>query len=330
MEHFRLPITGWGAGLLLLSLLFASCDDDDKEAVPQASISISQVKGTRTTLSFTLTPENAVSYEYACVKTTEPAPQEMIRVHSSATGSFTVPDLDPGTAYRIMARATNADGITCEPVAADGATNALPSLAFGEFTTDSHSASVTVTTTGAPRFYWYCIEQGSPVPDEPAWTEVVCENPETPLTIAADAGGNPLKSATVYDIRAYPADAEGPGETVTAGFTTPEARPVTLKITRVGTDDIELSVTMDQTLCDMYLVAASSPLIIDMIDWEEELMWNARWVESRSFSLVNDELTTVRPGETYKIAVAPFRKNGYSWILIEDKVVTEEVTSAAE
>ena len=106
--------------------------------------------------------------------------------------------------------------------------------------------------------------------------------------------------------------------------------PVTLEITYVGADDICFNVTMDKNLCDMYMVAAGTPLVIDLIWWEEELMWNSRWTEDRSFSCVEDELTYIEPGETYKIAVAPFKKDGYSYVPMEDQVVTMEVTAPME
>ncbi len=106
--------------------------------------------------------------------------------------------------------------------------------------------------------------------------------------------------------------------------------PVTLEITYVGADDIRFNVTMDKNLCDMYMVAAGTPLVIDLIWWEEELMWNSRWTEDRSFSCVEDELTYIEPGETYKIAVAPFKKEGYDYVPMEDQVVTMEITAPME
>ena len=98
----------------------------------------------------------------------------------------------------------------------------------------------------------------------------------------------------------------------------------------MGADDIRFNVTMDKNLCDMYMVAAGIPLVIDLIWWEEELMWNSRWTEDRSFSCVEDELTYIEPGETYKIAVAPFKKEGYSYVPMEDQVVTMEITAPME
>lgn len=319
-----------GGFLLLLSLLPIACSDDDKAAAPPASVDITRITATRTSISFTLTPEHAVSYEYACVKRSEEAAAVFTRVDSPHEASFSVPSLDPATEYTVLARAANADGKTSATVRASVTTHALPSLVFGEFTVQSHKALVTVTTSGAEKFCWYCLPHDADPPADPAVTEVVCEGTQTPIEIAADLDGNPLAASTAYDLYAYAVDAEGPGETARAGFTTAEAHPVSLEITSVTATDIRFSVRMDQTLCDMYMVAASSPIIIDMIDWEEELMWNARWVEGRSFSFDDDELTTVHPGETYKIAVAPFRKEGYGWIPLEEEVVTMEVTAPAQ
>lgn len=96
------------------ALLFTSCDkgdnsgnDNTKPEGPKPSIEVSNVKASATTVEFTLTPTNAIEYEYSVVPTgSEP---EFTSVRGSKAKKYTIANLEQGTEYEITAFAYDSE-----------------------------------------------------------------------------------------------------------------------------------------------------------------------------------------------------------------------------
>lgn len=194
------------------AIFSTACDDSPTtQPAPAASIAIGEVTVGKREASFTLTPENAVSYGYACLlRDAVPAETDFVPVEEGREGRFTVRNLLPGTAYTITARAVNADGVGCEAVTRDFETARMPSLSVGAIVAGADAAEVEVAAADAERLCWACAAAGEAEPVEFAEADAAAER------IVVEG----LRPASDYVFYAYAADADSRGETVTKAFRT--------------------------------------------------------------------------------------------------------------
>ena len=115
--------------LSLVAVTFASCsDDNDAPVVPvvpvvEPTVSVVAGEATQTTLSFTITPEDAENCAYMCIEAGEeiPSAEEILAgnlvVSATEPTTVEVADLTPATEYIIVAAVSNENSVAVsEPV----------------------------------------------------------------------------------------------------------------------------------------------------------------------------------------------------------------------
>ncbi len=207
----------------IAAIFSTACDDSQTpgaEPAPAASVTIGDVRPAKREVRFTLTPENAVSYAYACLPKGEvPAETDFTPIDKGEAGTFSVSDLEPGTAYILMAWAVNADKVRCETVTQDFETAHLPSLTIGSIAVTETAAVAGIATSDAAKLFWAYAPAGETAPAD--FTEVAAE---ANVTVPIDG----LTAATEYVFYAYAADADSRSETVSKEFRTSDPSAVDL------------------------------------------------------------------------------------------------------
>lgn len=176
-----------------------SCDSDDTSAeVPNVSIR----KGTATasTVSFTVAPQNALSAAYAVIRKSETVPDAATvlatgeKADAAAPKEYTVSGLEAGTAYLIVAAASN--GSVYSAVAKDEMTTAeAPPVPANKPTVEivpGQATASTLTFTVRPSqdvdaAAYVCIKRGETIPatatDIYEGGGVALEDLKTPVTV---------------------------------------------------------------------------------------------------------------------------------------------------
>lgn len=103
--------------LPLVALSLASCSDNDDAPVIKPTVAVTAGEADQTTLTFTITPENAEKCAWVCLEAGEEVPTaEEILANDANEASATEPttvevtDLTPDTEYLIVAAVSNNDG----------------------------------------------------------------------------------------------------------------------------------------------------------------------------------------------------------------------------
>lgn len=116
--------------LAAASVMFAACNpEEQKEQTKAATVSVNGGEVTTSSVTFTVTSENAAAVAYVCVEGAAPAGEAVlekgISVEPNTTATVTVDNLKDGVAYTVVAAAMNELGIVVsEPVTMT--TTALP------------------------------------------------------------------------------------------------------------------------------------------------------------------------------------------------------------
>lgn len=102
--------------LPLLAVLCASCSDDDAPVI-KPTVTVEAGTSTQTTLTFTITPENAEKCAWICLEAGEEVPaaeailaNEANEVSATEAEEVEVTGLTPGTEYVIVAAVSNSNG----------------------------------------------------------------------------------------------------------------------------------------------------------------------------------------------------------------------------
>lgn len=145
-----------------LGLQMTSCDEPEPTPQPKPTVAIEAGEATDTTLSFTITSENADKVKYLC------ATEQCTATHifnngieaPGGTANITANGLTPDTAYTIYAIAISGE-VLSEPATAQMKTLASPepsvSLQAGEAT--STTLSFTVTSSNAQEVRYVAIDE---------------------------------------------------------------------------------------------------------------------------------------------------------------------------
>lgn len=226
-------------------VLFSSCNKDQEQGgltepvIP--SISISDVKATSTTITFTVKPVDAVKYSYSVLP--KGVQGSMTTVEDGNENTITVENLTPDTEYTISAVATSVDNFESDLVTVNCITNAKATVSISEITPTDNSVSVKFTPTNATGFRYAVTPEGE---DPTEWTTVE-GNSETTAEI------KDLTPETAYTIHACAYNEEGDGEIITEGFTTLEA-PKALNVELVATSyAVYMSFEFNPELADRYV-----------------------------------------------------------------------------
>lgn len=217
----------------------SGCNNDDPEPeYEKPQIAIGEVTATASSVTFTLTPTNALRYTYAVApKGTTATPVE---VAATAPVTRTVEGLEADRDYTITAIAYGEGGLQSEPVTYDFVTNALAQIAIGQVTATHKSASFTLTPTNATGYaYRYAPTDAAATDTAGEWVHVEGGKPSDVTLTGLDA-------VTTYVIEAYATNAEGDGEIVTKTFTT-ETLPEPLTVSAAATSQV---VWMKFAMCE--------------------------------------------------------------------------------
>lgn len=207
----------------LAAIFSTACDDTEtpgREPATAASVVIGEVHAAKREVSFSLTPGNAVSYAYACMpKGDVPRETDFTPVESAQTGTFTVKELEPATAYTITAWAVNADKVRSGFVTKDFETAHLPSLTIGDVTVTETTAEVEIAAADATALFWACTLAGEAEPSE--YQAVVVQ---AGVRVVIEG----LRAAAGYLFYAYAADADSRSEIMTKEFRTADPSAIDL------------------------------------------------------------------------------------------------------
>ena len=221
----------------LLSASFVSCSDDEEPITPpppvkEPSVTVTAGVAAETTLSFTITPENAEQCAYICVEKTQtvPAAEEILasagtQVSAAEATTVEVTDLAPETEYVIVAAASDGKkAVLSESITMTTLEKGAVAIAFDTASAGVYTGNATLVFTEATDtyqlsldFYYdsssrvlpagtYTIGSGSApgmVDNNPSYTFLwLKKEGETPLPIASGTVTVAIDENNAYDIAA--------------------------------------------------------------------------------------------------------------------------------
>lgn len=145
------------AVLLIQSAFLFSCRKDDPDTVDPASVKLQLKSTTTTSITFSVVPENAVSFSYAVAKSGEIGNAEFITVESGDSTEITVSSLEPQTNYTVAAKAVNEVGQESETVTVEALTTSEASIAIELLEAGSKSVKFKVSPLNAARYGYACV-----------------------------------------------------------------------------------------------------------------------------------------------------------------------------
>lgn len=202
----------WGTALLVLcSGLLSSCDDKNEgggNSIPTVTVAIGDANST--SLSFNLTLKDADNCAYLCTKASETVPTaEAILAEgktATASGTVTIDNLDPSTAYRLsaVARKGKVLGKVSSIEHTTSAPDVHPAVALTPGTTTATSLAFTAELTDPETAAYVCLEKvdGLVIPTA---EEILRDG--TPIAQTGEVVAGELKPATTYVIAAAVANA---------------------------------------------------------------------------------------------------------------------------
>lgn len=171
--------------LAAASVMFAACNpEEQKEELKRATVSVEAGDVTTSSVSFTVTSENATAVAYVCVEGSTPTGEAILEngtaVEANTTATVTVNDLTDGAAYTIVAAAMNDLGIVVsEPVTMTTTdVPAEPQVTITQVEATDASFTFVVTPTDATKCAYKVYAAGA----EAAAGDILAEGTEVSAT----------------------------------------------------------------------------------------------------------------------------------------------------
>ena len=154
--------------LAAASVMFAACTpEEQKEELKKATVSVEAGDVTTSSVTFTVTSENATAVAYVCVEGSTPTGEAILEngaaVEVNTTATVTVKDLTDGATYTIVAAAMNDLGIVVsEPVTMTTTdVPAEPQVTITEVEATDASFTFVVTPTDATKCAYKVYDAGA-------------------------------------------------------------------------------------------------------------------------------------------------------------------------
>lgn len=284
-------------------LLAISCKE--KEPVPEikdAGIEITLDATTINSITFTLTPENAAYYEYACVKAADEAFATFTKVEGNEAQQYTVSELEENTEYVIIATATNADGKTSARKTVKATTTSAASASIHVRNAMAKAVEFTVSPVNAA-YFEYAFAKSS----EAASAEFIkVEETKTQVFLIED-----LEPETEYTISARATNSNGEtGETAVEKFTTAKLATASIDEITPAAKTAVVKVNCTDTDSLFYYVGSSEPSAED---------YTRIKVENNAATFTAYDL---EPETEYTVWVYLKDKNGYAGETVSSKFTT--------
>lgn len=288
-----------------------------------ASASIHVRNAMAKAVEFTVSPVNAAYFEYFCVKSSEAASAEFIKVEETKTQVFLIEDLEPETEYTISARATNSNGETGETAVEKFTTAKLATASIDEITPAAKTAVIKVSCTDTDSLFYYI---GSSEPSAENYNRIKVENNTATFT-AYD-----LEPETEYTVWVYPKDKNGyAGETISSKFTTISRGNIGVEVSNVGMRDADVEIFFNKEMYSkVYFITGSSD---NFPENPSDFYWESYISRCKSFEedftgKYSDLTSTVKPAEKYMIGIIATDAEGN--LLKDAQAWTEIATSEAK
>ena len=240
----------------------------DFETSTKPSISIKIDERTSSSVKFTLTPVNAVSYAYAVAETSETGGAELTAVESSEEQQFEVKDLKDNTNYSIIATATSEDGIESQRMYQSFSTEAEPRMELAEMTPESDKVTFKMNIENVSSYAYAYTKKGEGEPAEDAYAKgSVLSTGSVTFTVTG------LEPLTDYTLWYYGINATGyKGEVADLVFSTTEyvEKPFELNVTNICSTDADIEVTFDKDVYAGYwfVTGSNSFIMYDPETWD--------------------------------------------------------------
>lgn len=242
--EFRFSSLALATFLMVAVSALCSCAEEkinepEEPVIP--GISISEVTATSTSVSFKVTPVDAVKFSYSVLP--EGTSGGMTTVDSGEETPIVVDGLYPETKYIISAVAVSADNIESDLATAEVVTNAKASVSIKGIVPTHNSAVITFMPVNAKGIRYAVTPEG----EEPVeWTELE-GNAE------ADAEVTDLAPSTNYVVTAYAYNDEGDGEEISQSFTTLD-EPKALYVELIATSSsVYMAFDFDPSMAGSYV-----------------------------------------------------------------------------
>lgn len=270
-----------------------------------ASVKIKVTSVTDSSITFTLTPVNAVNCHYAV---TDPAQAETAELTnetgSGKEGEYTIAGLEAGKRYTIAATATNASGEISARSYASSLTEETPYIEITSIETDGTSAKITIESTGCETMY-YCMKNEGESASESDFKELKYS---TLYLYELEKDHN-------YSIYLYGKNRNGyKGKTVTQNFSAIEGEDKGYKVTISEITSFDASVNIswnEESYKGAYWIVDSPKNLAtpEKFDWQESIAnYTARPVYSQGISKLS--YFTIQPGEMYRMGIIFTDKDG--------------------
>ena len=171
--------------LAAASVMFAACTpEEQKEELKKATVSVEAGDVTTSSVTFTVTSENATAVAYVCVEGSAPTGEAILEkgaaVEANTTATVTVNDLTDGATYTIVAAAMNDLGIVVsEPVTMTTTdVPAEPQVTITQVEATDASFTFVVTPTDATKCAYKVYAAGA----EAAAGDILAEGTEVSAT----------------------------------------------------------------------------------------------------------------------------------------------------
>ncbi len=267
-----------------------SCQEVTETATTtsSASVKIETIGSTPTSISFKLTPVNAVSVSYAVASPEEDVETiELINKTDGSEQELSEEDLEENTNYTVVATATNAAGEESARAYKTIKTTVEPAVEIVSVEPSHDQARVVLSVNGATQYAWAYTEAGAGEPERSVFSKVSISSSDASFIISG------LSESTDYTVYVYAITASGyEGIIHSKDFSTIEyvEMPFEITVEKILSTDIEVAVSFDEELySSYYLVMGPTELMDDMEGYDFESHYNG-WGANKP-KIFNEEQT---------------------------------------
>lgn len=320
-------ILSWSTALLVLcSGLLASCDDKDEGGgnPPAPTVTLAIGDAASNTLKFTLTLSDADKCTYVCTKASEAVPSaEVILANGksvTASGTVAIDNLDPSTTYRLSAVASNGkvNGKVETIEHTTSAPDVHPAVVLTPGTPTTTTLSFNAALTDPETAAYVCLEktEGLTVPTA---EEILRDG--TAIAQTGEILVENLKPSTVYLLAAAVANTGIYSEVETLEMETVAPTPIVTVVTGTPTEttlSFYFKLTDAEKAAYVCIEKTGSPAIPSA----EEILRDGT---DLPVSGTKAEISELKPGTTYIVAVAASNKTVYSDVKTVEMTTEEAV-----
>lgn len=157
--------------ILAVGLLSYSCKKDGEEPLPEATVAVEISSATSTSVTFSLSSENAVKLSYAVYKKDVASSAKWTDIEATEEPvSITVSSLEENTSYVVAANATNAADVVCANVEKEFVTTSLPMVSLEVLSYGTRMITIKVSTINSDCYGFAVVE-----PSQVESTEIVLD-----------------------------------------------------------------------------------------------------------------------------------------------------------